>query len=569
MSLQTVLQFINIQPGSAGGAFTTQVQNLISTYYQNSWTMRAMLETRVTQGENLTITYVQGKSETFWQAPGPDFIEIDPVYCNGFRSINQYGNTNIRGFEYALLHELIHGLVPGYDTLVNPNTNDAIYDFQGDIVRLENLMVSELGWSDRRVGYFSMSNQYGVTSPAFTVGVEIDYAFRNIYGRQVIDASASMQKDLDGLLVGGSGNESVVGGNGNDWLHGLGGNDSIVGGVGNDKIFGGRGIDDLRGGGGDDFIFFDAADAIIRGGTGRDAAFVSTADAVNINVTNSQIEIVVGGAGNDTLIAGVSPDDQLLAGGDGADVIRLRYGAGEGARVVWGGAGADRFEFVFPGVDPNQTWTNPAGILVVNVAALTALNFASLTLGMLGLGGIDMSEIAAIVVNPDGSDRFFVNGVRIDAALLAADPNLQPDDGGAVFTTRATDWLGPQLMMQAIFEDRWLYTPTPMVHFFELGGPDDDLSEVVNGITVEEGNWGVVWGGAADGSDLLMTLEEAQDYIDAFDTTPYWIEPTDPRPYGPFFVAGGAFNGSALSSGGAFSATAPADAISADWLALG
>ena len=66
-----------------------------------------------------------------------------------------------------------------------------------------------------------------------------------------------------------------------------------------------------------------------------------------------------------------------------------------------------------------------------------------------------------------------------------------------------------------------------------------------------------------------MTLEEAQDYIDAFDTTPYWQEPTDPRPYGPFFVAGGVFNGSTLSSSGQFSAAAPLDVISSDWLALG
>ena len=111
---------------------------------------------------------------------------------------------------------------------------------------------------------------------------------------------------------------------------------------------------------------------------------------------------------------------------------------------------------------------------------------------MLGLGGIDLSKIAAVVVNPDGSDRFFVNGVRIDAALLATDPNLQPDDGGRVFTTRLTDWLGPQLMVQASFEDRTLITPH--VDFFELGSADDEIFIVVNGQTIDEGTWGVVWG---------------------------------------------------------------------------
>lgn len=55
---------------------------------------------------------------------------------------------------------------------------------------------------------------------------------------------------------------------------------------------------------------------------------------------------------------------------------------------------------------------------------------------MLGLGCINLSNVVAIVLNPDGGDRFFVDGVRINATTLAADPNLQPDDGGAVFTTR-------------------------------------------------------------------------------------------------------------------------------------
>lgn len=293
---------------------------------------------------------------------------------------------------------------------------------------------------------------------------------------------------------------SLNGGAGNDFIRTGAGNDSLSGNSGSVTLIGGRGIDDLRGGGGDDFIFFDASDAVIRGGAGRDATFVTSpqagtaAQAVNINVTNSQVEIVVGEAGNDTITAGISTDAQFLAGGDGADVIRLRYGAGEGARVVWGGAGADRFEFVFPGGDPNQTMTTPAGILVVNVTGLTALNFASLTLGMLGLGGIDLSKPAAIVLNPDGSDRFFVNGVRINATPLTADPNLQPNDGGTVFGVRATDWLGPNLTLQGIFADRMMVFPQPLVNFFELGTADDDISIVVNGQTIEEGNWGVVWG---------------------------------------------------------------------------
>jgi hypothetical protein len=65
-----------------------------------------------------------------------------------------------------------------------------------------------------------------------------------------------------------------------------------------------------------------------------------------------------------------------------------------------------------------------------------------------------------------------------------------------------------------------------------------------------------------------MTEEEAQDYIDNFNTAPYWQEPTDPRPYGPFFVAGGSFAGQSLSLDGTFSAGPPPDPGIADFIAM-
>lgn len=133
---------------------------------------------------------------------------------------------------------------------------------------------------------------------------------------------------------------------------------------------------------------------------------------------------------------------------------------------------------------------------------------------------------------------------------------------------RATDWLGPTLDVQGIFEDRLMIFPQPAVNFFELGTADDDEFIVVNGQTIEEDTWGVVWG--SEGTpDLLMTQNEAQDYIDAFDTTPYWQEPTDPRAYGPFFVVDGMFTGSTLVASGQFSLVATPDSIISDWPALG
>lgn len=74
-----------------------------------------------------------------------------------------------------------------------------------------------------------------------------------------------------GLLNGGSGNDSLVGGGEGDLLRGGPGNDSIEGAGGDDRIRGGRGKDVLRGGGGNDTIYaLDSQRENIGCGPGRD-----------------------------------------------------------------------------------------------------------------------------------------------------------------------------------------------------------------------------------------------------------------------------------------------------------
>ena len=82
----------------------------------------------------------------------------------------------------------------------------------------------------------------------------------------------------DDTLIGGAGNDQleagtgddeVMGGDGNDTLDGSFGNDMLNGGSGNDILVGGAGDDDLTGGDGND---------IMRGGAGADR-FLFTGDA--------------------------------------------------------------------------------------------------------------------------------------------------------------------------------------------------------------------------------------------------------------------------------------------------
>ncbi len=72
------------------------------------------------------------------------------------------------------------------------------------------------------------------------------------------------------VLIGGGGNDHLSGGCGNDVILGRGGNDQICGGDGNDWLFGGRGNDDLFGGRGRDVLVGGRGHDDLVGGRGRD-----------------------------------------------------------------------------------------------------------------------------------------------------------------------------------------------------------------------------------------------------------------------------------------------------------
>ncbi|MFT3788711.1 MAG: hypothetical protein QM770_21480 [Tepidisphaeraceae bacterium] len=95
-------------------------------------------------------------------------------------------------------------------------------------------------------------------------------------GADTIDFSAlSVSTTLLGgagndRLVGGSQGDSLDGGDGNDTIAGMAGPDTIDGGAGNDNLRGWSGTDLLRGGAGDDTILGDDQNDTLIGGTGKD-----------------------------------------------------------------------------------------------------------------------------------------------------------------------------------------------------------------------------------------------------------------------------------------------------------
>ncbi|MDF1734312.1 MAG: tandem-95 repeat protein [Minwuia sp.] len=179
-------------------------------------------------------------------------------------------------------------------------------------------------------------------------------------------------------LRGGDGNDSLLGEAGEDGLFGGNGDDTLLGGDGFDELFGDAGADVLNGGTRDDTLSGgDGADTLtggtgadqIDGGSGTDVVDFSTeAGPIDLNLTAgisiavdgavdtlSNVEIVIGTAGNDSLtgtansetlfggdgndiLAGIAGNDDSLNGGNGNDTL---FGSDIGDDTLNGGAGDD------------------------------------------------------------------------------------------------------------------------------------------------------------------------------------------------------------------------------------
>src|SRR5215207_6383142 len=120
------------------------------------------------------------------------------------------------------------------------------------------------------------------------------------------------------LVLGGPGDDRILGGALRDHLVGGRGEDLLRGRAGNDLLLGGQGDDRILGGPGDDLISANQGDDSLFGGAGAD--------------------LLGGGSGDDRLLGGPGPDRRY--GGPGRDVL---FG-GSGNDLLVGGPGKDRLD---------------------------------------------------------------------------------------------------------------------------------------------------------------------------------------------------------------------------------
>lgn len=131
--------------------------------------------------------------------------------------------------------------------------------------------------------------------------------------------------DGDGrdLVLGGSGKETVSAGGRADRVEAGGGQDRVCGEKGDDTLYGGAGDDDVSGGSGDDTAYGDDGADEVTGGPGDDTLYGGAQD-----------DVVAGEAGEDTAFGGLG--DDLLVGGS------RTAGRDDAGDTLYGDAGADR-----------------------------------------------------------------------------------------------------------------------------------------------------------------------------------------------------------------------------------
>ncbi len=175
-------------------------------------------------------------------------------------------------------------------------------------------------------------------------------AHGNVYNTLLFESDT---RSLIGTLVAGSGNDTIIGNELANVLHGNDGNDFIDGGIGDDVLYGGAGddvlmgsfgVNQLWGGEGNDTASYAGRSGVVHADLSAGYGMVNymladTYDSIENLTAGLGRATLIGDGGANRLTGGASSD--LLYGGDGNDVL---IGGGVNAGTpnqLWGQGGSD------------------------------------------------------------------------------------------------------------------------------------------------------------------------------------------------------------------------------------
>ncbi len=274
----------------------------------------------------------------------------DDVLWGGDGNDELYGNEG---------HDKLMGQT-GHDQLLGQEDDDHLWGGEGDDELQggegHDILMGETG-NDRLFGQVGNDILLGGDGDDLLVGFTADNEAKQ---------SLAVGESDDDILSGGNGNDRLYGGVGDDQLMGDAGDDLLLGQEGNDRLWGGDGKDELQGGegndqldggSGNDKLFGQVGNDTLRGGDGDDVLVgftMSNESKQNLDMGETDDDILSAGNGNDNLYGGVGNDqllgdagDDLLLGEDGHDQLWGDEGkdelqGGDGNDQLDGGAGDDR-----------------------------------------------------------------------------------------------------------------------------------------------------------------------------------------------------------------------------------
>ncbi|MBC1190349.1 hemolysin, partial [Microcystis aeruginosa BLCCF108] len=281
-----------------------------------------------------------GGNDTISGNAGSDYIygeDGNDVLNGGDGSDELYGGSG---------NDVLNGDL-GNDDFTNDAGNDTINGGSG-IDRYE----ADYSYASSGL---TMTYNTATGSGTITVGTETDtftsiesfYGFKGTEYNDVIFGGTESEY-YDGGLKGGSGNDTISGNAGDDYIYGENGNDVLNGGVGNDNIYGGNGNDLLNGDSGDDYFTSDEGNNdTINGGAGSDSYHA------DYSYGSSGLTMTYDTAGSGTITVGTETDTftsiESFNGFKGTDyndvifggtAVEQLYGRG-GNDTISGNAGSD------------------------------------------------------------------------------------------------------------------------------------------------------------------------------------------------------------------------------------
>ena len=251
-------------------------------------------------------------------------------------------------------------------------------------------------------GYYDVVWNYGAEDATLTwtslgKATGLNVSASSLESIESFDSLFALNLTGNDTLTGTAGDDYIDAGTGNDRVDGLTGDDEVYGGAGNDKLTDMLGDNFLDGGEGNNTITAGSGDDDIYAGAGNDKFNAGEGD-----------NDIYAGAGNDKVTAGAG--DDWIMGGAGADKIS-------------GGAGFDVFVFdnvAVGGFDTIADFSAADDMLMFDASVFTAL------VGGVGAGNLRFGTAAQdaddyLIFNTSGGKLYYdADGSGIGSAVQIA-----------------------------------------------------------------------------------------------------------------------------------------------------